>query len=242
MFLNNKYTKIYFSLIEAARQQTIDGYCERHHIVPKCLGGLDTPENLVKLTARQHFIAHLLLTKMCEGKVKYKLYSAYSKMFCNGKDNQRYLPTSRFYEYSKKLLSESLTNDNPCHWVGVKEKMIENHWNKSDKANEIRQKISESKLGVKLNLSLEQRKNRSLTHLAERNNMFGKTHTDEVKAVLSNLKSKTYKLINIFTNQEIVFKNSKEYFKENRKRYVLFNNCRSQKRLFENEWKIEVVE
>jgi hypothetical protein len=98
-----------------------------------------------------------------------------------------------------------LTNDNPCHWVGVKEKMIENHWNKSDKANEVRQKISESKLGVKLNLSLEQRKNRSLTHLAERNNMFGKTHTDEVKAVLSNLKSKTYKLINIFNNQEIYF-------------------------------------
>jgi hypothetical protein len=120
--------------------------------------------------------------------------------------------------------------------------MIENHWNKSDSADEIRKKISNTKMGVKLNLSPEQRKNRSLTHLAERNNMFGKTHTDEVKAVLSNLKSKTYKLINVFTNQEIVFKNSKEYFKENRKKYVLFNNCRSQKRLFEKQWKIEVIE
>lgn len=241
MFLNNKYTKKYFCLIEFAQKQIIDGYYEKHHIVPKCLGGLDNPENLVKLTARQHFIAHLLLTKMCKGKIKYKLYSAYSKMLCNSKDTQRYSPTSRFYDYSKKLLSESLKNDNPCYWTGVKQKMIENHWNKSDKADEVKQKISKSKFGVKLNLTPEQRKNRSLKHLAEKNNMFGKTHTNEVKSILANLKSKTYKITNVFTNEEIIFKNSKEYFKENKKQYILFNNCRSQKRLFQNEWKIEVI-
>lgn len=241
MFLENKYTKIYFSLIEKAKQQTIDGYCEKHHIVPKCLGGLDTPENLVKLTARQHFIAHLLLTKMSKGKIKYKLYSAYSKMFCVSKDTKRYLPTSRFYEYSKKLLSESLKNDNPCHWEGVKEKMINNHWNKSEKADEVRQKISKSKIGVKLNLSKEQVQNRSMVHLAEKNGMFGKTHTKDVKNILANLRSKTFKMINVFTNEEITFKNSKQYFGENKKRYVLFNNCRYNDRLFEDCWKIEVI-
>lgn len=37
---------------------------EQHHIVPRCLGGDDSPTNLVKLTLREHFIAHLLLCKI----------------------------------------------------------------------------------------------------------------------------------------------------------------------------------
>lgn len=39
-------------------------YCEEHHIVPRCVGGGDEPENLVYLTAREHFIAHRLLAKI----------------------------------------------------------------------------------------------------------------------------------------------------------------------------------
>ena len=36
-------------------------YCERHHIVPKCLGGTDEKDNLIDLFAREHFVAHKLL-------------------------------------------------------------------------------------------------------------------------------------------------------------------------------------
>lgn len=39
----------------------LDGYCEEHHIIPTCVGGLDIPENRVFLSAREHFIAHQLL-------------------------------------------------------------------------------------------------------------------------------------------------------------------------------------
>lgn len=45
-------------------------YTERHHIIPSCLGGQDSEENLIVLTAREHFIAHLLLSRIhpdCEG-------------------------------------------------------------------------------------------------------------------------------------------------------------------------------
>ena len=38
-------------------------YHERHHIVPKCLGGTDDDDNLIDLLAREHFVAHKLLAQ-----------------------------------------------------------------------------------------------------------------------------------------------------------------------------------
>jgi len=40
------------------------GYFEKHHIIPKCMGGSDSPDNIVALTAREHFVAHQLLVKI----------------------------------------------------------------------------------------------------------------------------------------------------------------------------------
>ena len=57
---NNKYQKWYDQLIGRARNRTIEGYVERHHIVPKSLGGTNEKGNLVALTAREHWIAHML--------------------------------------------------------------------------------------------------------------------------------------------------------------------------------------
>lgn len=39
-------------------------YYENHHILPKCLGGTNDKENLVLLTAKEHLVAHWLLTKI----------------------------------------------------------------------------------------------------------------------------------------------------------------------------------
>lgn len=64
MYLQNKYTYWYYSIIDKARSRTIAGYFEKHHIVPKCLGGNDTEENLINLTPKEHFLCHWLLTKM----------------------------------------------------------------------------------------------------------------------------------------------------------------------------------
>ena len=36
---------------------------EIHHIIPKCLGGTDGNINLIKLSTRQHFVAHWMLWK-----------------------------------------------------------------------------------------------------------------------------------------------------------------------------------
>ena len=67
MFKDNKYTKTYYKIITKARSETRECYTEKHHIVPKSMGGDDKSTNIVKLTAREHFICHWLLTKMVEG-------------------------------------------------------------------------------------------------------------------------------------------------------------------------------
>lgn len=58
------YQKIYAALIDRAVGRSIDGYFEKHHVVPKCLGGGNEKSNIVKLTAEEHFVAHQLLVKM----------------------------------------------------------------------------------------------------------------------------------------------------------------------------------
>jgi 5-methylcytosine-specific restriction endonuclease McrA len=58
------YQKIYNNIIERARNRVVEGYIEVHHIVPKCLGGTNDVDNLVSLTAEEHYIVHMLLVKI----------------------------------------------------------------------------------------------------------------------------------------------------------------------------------
>ena len=77
MFIENKYTRWYNNIIDAARLRVLaDTYTEKHHIIPRCLGGTNSHDNLVTLTAREHFVCHLLLTKMTIGKNRYKMSKA----------------------------------------------------------------------------------------------------------------------------------------------------------------------
>lgn len=60
------YKKIYDKLIERGRtrgldKSKLDYYTEKHHAVPKCMGGSNDNSNLVLLTAREHYICHLIL-------------------------------------------------------------------------------------------------------------------------------------------------------------------------------------
>lgn len=80
-FLQNKYTKWYFNIISNAQNRDISSYTEKHHVIPKSLGGSNKQTNLVKLTAREHFICHWLLTKMViETKHRYQMWNAFSCM------------------------------------------------------------------------------------------------------------------------------------------------------------------
>ena len=58
------YKKHYDILITRIRNRILEGYVEKHHIIPKCLGGSDDPDNIAILTPEEHFLAHQLLVKM----------------------------------------------------------------------------------------------------------------------------------------------------------------------------------
>ena len=58
------YQKHYDTLINRAKNRLLEGYSERHHIIPRCMGGTNRKDNLVALTAEEHYVAHQLLVKM----------------------------------------------------------------------------------------------------------------------------------------------------------------------------------
>ncbi len=58
------YASIYSQLVAKAQNRVLEGYFEKHHIVPKCMGGSNAKGNIVLLTAKEHFMAHKLLVRI----------------------------------------------------------------------------------------------------------------------------------------------------------------------------------
>lgn len=58
------YQKHYDALMNRAKNRLLEGYCETHHIIPRCMGGTDHLDNLVDLSAEEHYVAHQLLVKI----------------------------------------------------------------------------------------------------------------------------------------------------------------------------------
>ena len=58
------YSAHYERLIACARGRHLIVYRERHHVIPRCIGGDDTTENVVELTGEEHYVAHQLLVKI----------------------------------------------------------------------------------------------------------------------------------------------------------------------------------
>ena len=62
------YFLIYQRLIAKAKERVCpEGYVEKHHILPRALGGSNDSSNIVVLTSREHFVAHALLAKIYGG-------------------------------------------------------------------------------------------------------------------------------------------------------------------------------
>jgi hypothetical protein len=98
--ITNKYSKLYCNITSNAKQRITEGYTELHHIIPQSMGGSNDKENLVELTAREHFICHWLLVKMTEGDDRSKMLYALKGMKAENKHQQRYHTkiTARVYE------------------------------------------------------------------------------------------------------------------------------------------------
>ena len=164
LFFNMDYKKVYNQLIEYAKQNPLAKYKEQHHIVPKAEGGSDDKSNLIKLTARQHYIAHLLLAKIYDD---VKMHRAVLMMQSISKCHKRNFKfNSRLYDAIRNKYSEKISGEN--HWNYGKPA-----WNK----------------GIQLSYEQKEKIRKALTghHLQEstKEKLRNKTHTDEWKAKMS---------------------------------------------------------
>lgn len=106
IFINNKYTRVYYNIIDRAKSRSISSYTEKHHIIPRSMGGTNDSDNLVALTAREHFVCHLLLTRMTTGMDKKKMVLSVFYLTGKGKaDRDNRIKVSRVYNNLKLQLS-----------------------------------------------------------------------------------------------------------------------------------------
>lgn len=92
------YKKVHDSIIaRALARESVDGYTEKHHIIPKSLGGGNDKSNLVTLTAREHYIVHWLLFKIHRNQ---EMAFAWHRMTHGKKSVKRYV--SHTFPYARK--------------------------------------------------------------------------------------------------------------------------------------------
>ncbi len=125
------YLRAYCSLIRGAENRDFPkGYVEKHHVFPKSIFGKN--DRVVILTGREHYIAHLLLQKICEKRYGIQHRST-QKMLCahiNMKSKGRYC-NSYLYENAKIKRSESMMGELHWNWKGGSEY----YYNKKEKFN-----------------------------------------------------------------------------------------------------------
>jgi hypothetical protein len=198
------YQKIYNQIIERAKNRTLEGYSEKHHIIPKCMGGKNDISNIVKLTAREHFLCHWLLHEIYPD---HRGLAFAFKAMCSFKISIRkfqYTPSSRAIEYAT-LISNKLrvglkfseehrrkmgeSRKGKYHSEEIKRKMKETHKGKKH-SEESKRKMSESKIGKKRSPFTEEHK----TKISEfQSTRIRKPHSEETKQKISNQrKGKTH--------------------------------------------------
>jgi 5-methylcytosine-specific restriction endonuclease McrA len=141
------YSKIHDQIIEIARNRIVEGSTERHHIIPRSLGGTDDVSNLVDLTFKEHYIVHILLTKMYP-ESKELLHAAWMM------SNRLSAINGRTYSIMRQRyvdLLKSKHQENPEYYKtmaymnkGVKKSSTENY--KKPKSLETRTRMAEAAL------------------------------------------------------------------------------------------------
>ena len=175
------YKKIYDDLIDSCKTRSIDGYVENHHIIPVSLGGMDTYDNLVKLTPREHYVAHQLLIKLYPG--NYKMIIAAQLLTVKNRNHQR---NNKLYGWIKKLLSYAA--------IERRKSYTQVPWNKGRTgvySPETIEKFRQSALGRVVNehTKLKISNSMKLIRSGEDNPMYGKHHSLETRKKLSEIKS-----------------------------------------------------
>ena len=184
MFKENKYTKWYWQIIS---NPDLSGYTERHHIIPRSLGGSNQKENIIKLSVRQHFVCHLLLTKMliCSKSRGKMCWALKCMLRVRTVDGHRYIPkSSKIFELTRRAHTGILRSDE------AKQKLSNARKGKtfSPHSIETRNKIGASQRGKIVQKDTREKLSAAL--LGKPTWMKGKTHTVDSKIRMSESQKK----------------------------------------------------
>ena len=192
------YQKIYDTICKRGQERILpkDVYTEKHHIVPKCLGGGNEKSNLTVLTAREHFLVHYILTRIYPNNSK--IWNAMKKMLYYKSAGQlRYIPNSKMFEMIRSEINKQFSGTgNPFfgkkHTEETKQILSLKHIGrfcgpKSPKygiavSDETKSKISNANKGktrtneFKIKLSEKMK--------GEKNHFYGKTHSMETIEII----------------------------------------------------------
>jgi hypothetical protein len=146
------YSKIYEQLIERGvmrgwTKKTAPCYTEKHHIVPRSMGGSNEQSNLVVLTAKEHFVAYHLLWKI--HKTREMFFALWSMMHDKRNSRIPFPEIPRLRELAS-VYNSFKGKDHPLYGIGHTEesrkKMSESHKGKI-LSTETRRKMSEARKG-----------------------------------------------------------------------------------------------
>lgn len=114
------HRKVYNNLVESRKGRVRDKevFYEKHHIQPRSFGGSNKKDNLVYLTLKEHYIAHLLLVGIYPESPA--MHTALWNM-CNvtPKNNVgygRYKPSSRMYDRIRTDYMQMCSGVNAAHY------------------------------------------------------------------------------------------------------------------------------
>jgi hypothetical protein len=106
------YQRVYDNLIAKAKNRILEGYQEKHHIIPKCMGGGDNIENLIGLTPEEHFVAHQLLVKIYPNENKL-IYACAAMVYHDSKNRIN----NKMYGWLKRKRSKVVSEQFREHWA-----------------------------------------------------------------------------------------------------------------------------
>lgn len=121
------YQRIYDDLITYRKANEPKGYAEWHHIQMRSLSGSDDESNIVKLTAREHYVTHLLLHKILDCKESaYALWMMQCKS--SNHDDRPAIKSSRMYEWARKEFTKYISRNNKIASKGERNSQYGTRW------------------------------------------------------------------------------------------------------------------
>ena len=150
----DKAQKDYLTLTANSRgldKSKLAGYYEKHHIIPRCMGGLDEDSNYVLLTYREHVLAHVLLSILNPESFKLKFaLNAMINLFKN-KNSEDFTIDLKFIEQVRYEHSLNWSANNPTKTPKAifKQSVSISGENNPAKRLEVKEKISLSMRGDK---------------------------------------------------------------------------------------------